>query len=102
MYVFSYPRGGGLAIAFDDNEVLDPQRLQSGFSSFNAQTHRIYHRAPTEGGSSGGPVFNQNWELVGIHEGGSHHTSSNFGVCLEPILKDMQTRLATVSSAEGA
>ena len=29
-----------------------------------------HYRAPTEGGSSGSPVFNQDWELLGLHHSG--------------------------------
>ena len=31
---------------------------------------RIHYRTATEGGSSGSPVFNSSWDLVGLHHSG--------------------------------
>ena len=31
---------------------------------------RLHYRAATEGGSSGSPVFNADWKLVGLHHSG--------------------------------
>jgi V8-like Glu-specific endopeptidase len=31
---------------------------------------KIHYTAPTEGGSSGSPVFNQAWQLVAVHHAG--------------------------------
>jgi len=58
VYVIGHPRGGGLSISLNDNLLLDhDDRL-------------LHYRAPTEGGSSGSPVFNQQWDLIGLHHGG--------------------------------
>jgi endonuclease G len=27
----------------------------------------VHYRAPTKGGRSGSPVFNQDWELIALH-----------------------------------
>jgi hypothetical protein len=58
IYVIGYPKGGGLSFSINDNLLLD------------YDTRLLHYRAPTEGGSSGSPVFNQNWEAIGIHHGG--------------------------------
>jgi V8-like Glu-specific endopeptidase len=42
----------------DDNLLLDHEKP------------KIHYRAPTEGGSSGSPVFDQNWELLALHHAG--------------------------------
>lgn len=87
VFVFSYPEDRGLALSLADNEVLDePQR-----APFRG---RFFYRAPTAGGSSGGPVFNEKWELVALHEGGSMHDFyANYGVPLQPIVEDLRKEL---------
>jgi V8-like Glu-specific endopeptidase len=59
VYVIGHPGGRGLSLSLHDNLLLDhDERL-------------IHYRAPTEGGSSGSPVFNQQWKLIGLHHAGS-------------------------------
>ncbi len=58
VYVIGHPRGGILSYSIDDNLILDHEKP------------KIHYRAPTEGGSSGSPVFNQSWDLLGIHHAG--------------------------------
>jgi S1-C subfamily serine protease len=58
VYVIGHPLGGGLSISLSDNALL-------------AYNERLLHyRAPTEGGSSGSPVFNDQWDLIALHHGG--------------------------------
>ena len=57
VFVIGHPGGGGLSLG-------DSQMLAS-----NAD--KMHYRTPTEGGSSGSPVFNQNWELLAIHHAGA-------------------------------
>jgi tetratricopeptide (TPR) repeat protein len=59
VYIIGHPGGRGLSVSLYDNLLLDyDDRL-------------LHYRTPTEGGSSGSPVFNNNWALIGIHHGGS-------------------------------
>jgi len=58
IYVVGHPKGGKLSFSLHDNLLLDHQ------------APRIHYRTPTEGGSSGSPVFNQQWRLIGLHHMG--------------------------------
>jgi S1-C subfamily serine protease len=59
VYVIGHPGGRTLSLSLHDNLLLDyDDRL-------------LHYRAPTEGGSSGSPVFNQQWKLIGLHHAGS-------------------------------
>jgi tetratricopeptide (TPR) repeat protein len=58
VYVIGHPNGGGLSLSLNDNVLLD-------------YDERVAHyRAPTEGGSSGSPVFNSDWKLIALHHRG--------------------------------
>ncbi len=60
IYVVGHPKGGSLKYPFDDNHLLEmDDRL-------------LRYRTPTEGGSSGSPVFDSKWQLVGLHHRGGH------------------------------
>ena len=60
-----------------------------------ANDRHLHYRTPTEEGSSGSPLFNQDWELVGIHHYSSKELpslttpaqtySGNKGVWIERI-----------------
>lgn len=58
VYVIGHPAGGTLCLSLQDNLFLDHDE------------HLLHYRTPTAGGSSGSPVFNQQWELIGIHHKG--------------------------------
>ncbi|HVF15186.1 MAG TPA: serine protease [Acidimicrobiales bacterium] len=77
VYVIGYPRGQALAFSLQDNKVL-------------AGTPALLHyRAPTRPGSSGSPVFDEEWHLVGIHHGGA------------PSLARLDDPAATYAANEG-
>lgn len=58
VYVIGHPRGGQMSFSIDDNLLLDHEKPH------------VHYRAPTEGGSSGSPVFNQQWDLLALHHAG--------------------------------
>ena len=59
VYVIGYPRGQALAFSLQDNKVV------------GATDALLHYRAPTRPGSSGSPVFDEEWRVVGIHHGGA-------------------------------
>jgi hypothetical protein len=61
VYVIGHPKGGSLSFSMQDNLLLDHE------APF------LHYRAPTEGGSSGSPVFNAQWKLIGLHHAGSRN-----------------------------
>lgn len=56
--IIQHPQGGVKKIALRANEVLQ------------VQNQLLRYTTDTEGGSSGSPVFNQNWQVIGIHHAG--------------------------------
>ena len=58
VYVIGHPMGKDLAFSLEDNKVL------------GATDQLVHYRAPTEPGSSGSPVFDDAWRVVGLHHGG--------------------------------
>jgi MinD-like ATPase involved in chromosome partitioning or flagellar assembly len=61
VYLIGYPRGHGLSFSMNDNLLLDHENPY------------IHYRAPTEAGSSGSPVFDEEWRLIGVHHRGGQN-----------------------------
>lgn len=70
VYVIGYPGGRGLAFSLQDNALIDHEGPPEGKPPIEGVC-RVHYRAPTEGGSSGSPVFNANlWEVIALHHAG--------------------------------
>ena len=63
-YVVGHPRGGGLQVALHDSRLID----------VDDDERLLHYRTPTDPGSSGSPVFNEAWEVMGLHHAGSATT----------------------------
>jgi hypothetical protein len=74
VYLIGYPYGDELAFSFQDNELIDHEGPPRGTPPVAGRV-RLHYRAPTEGGSSGSPVFNADWEVIGLH-----HLGGKLGV----------------------
>jgi hypothetical protein len=83
-YIIGHPEGEVLSLSVQDNLLLD------------VSPPYLHYRTPTEKGSSGSPVFNDRWELVGLHhlgdtrvvvEGKAGPQAANEGVLLHEIRK---------------
>jgi V8-like Glu-specific endopeptidase len=56
--IIQHPNGNSKQIAVTANEVL------------SIWGHHVFYRADTEAGSSGSPVFNQEWGVISLHQAG--------------------------------
>ncbi|KAA3621514.1 MAG: serine protease [Bacteroidetes bacterium] len=81
--IIQHPMGGYKQIALNENQI----------TKVDKETQTILYKTDTEEGSSGSPVFNDNWKVIGLHHA---HVSSqdeqgvqtfhNKGVMMEKIL----------------
>jgi hypothetical protein len=94
IFVLGFPGGRGLQISLDDNAVLPPEHLDG--CELPIKSEVLVYRAPTEGGSSGSPVFNENWELAAIHMGGRPDRQANYGCPIHAVMNDARRRLADI------
>jgi V8-like Glu-specific endopeptidase len=90
-YVIGHPSGlTQPQFSLQDNMLLD-------------YDNRVLHyRSPTEGGSSGSPVFDDEWRLIGLHHAGSTWMprlnraggtyAANEGITIEAIRGGLATR----------
>jgi hypothetical protein len=92
VYVVGHPLGGGVSFSLQDNLLLDwDERL-------------VHYRTPTEPGSSGSPVFDDQWRLVAIHHAGEPHMrklngkpgtyEANEGISILAIVEEMRRQLS--------
>jgi V8-like Glu-specific endopeptidase len=91
VYVIGHPGGRTLSLSLHDNVLLD------------YDDRRLHYRAPTEGGSSGSPVFDQMWRLIGLHHAGSLEMPrlknqegtypANEGILIQRIIQAVQAAL---------
>ena len=70
VYIIGYAGGRDLAFSLQDNALLDHEGPPTGKPAIDGVC-RVHYRAPTEGGSSGSPVFNASlWEVIALHHRG--------------------------------
>lgn len=69
VYVIGYPGGRDLALSLQDNVLLDHEGPPQG-TPLRANICYLQYRAPTEGGSSGSPVLESSWQVIGLHHAG--------------------------------
>ena len=75
VYIIGYPGGRELSVSLQDNELLDHEGPPCGKPQIPA-VWRVHYRAPTEGGNSGSPVFDDaGWNVIALH-----HRGGKFGM----------------------
>jgi len=70
VYIIGHPGGREGSFSFEDNELLDYEAPDPAMPK-DPRARRLHYRAPTEPGSSGSPVLNSNWKVIGLHHAGS-------------------------------
>lgn len=88
-YVVGHPRGRPLQISLHDSRLLDYDMLP----------RLIHYRTPTEPGSSGSPVFDEHWDVIGVHHAGCGDTprldckgtyEANEGIALAALRRQIE------------
>ncbi|WP_254513668.1 trypsin-like peptidase domain-containing protein [Anatilimnocola floriformis] len=77
--VLGHPLGNPLSLAF--GVVFDVDSFMG----------RVAYSANTAGGSSGSPVFLENWDLAALHHHGEENIN-NHGIPMRQILKDLRDK----------
>ncbi|MGH3935433.1 MAG: serine protease [Pseudonocardiaceae bacterium] len=89
-YLIGHPRGlSQPQFSLQDNLLLDYDSTV------------VHYRSPTEGGSSGSPVFDHEWKLIGLHHAGGFDTprlnshggtyAANEAIALPAIITRLQS-----------
>jgi hypothetical protein len=96
VYIIGHPQGRPLTISLQDNAILD------------CEAPMLHYHAATEPGSSGSPVFNDQWELVALHHRGEekmrrlHNKQGSYpaneGILIDDIRKHIAGQLVTVQT----
>lgn len=98
--IIQHPEGGFLKFALADNKV-----------TFTSWEHYLYYETDTLPGSSGSPVFNKDWKVIGLHHYGKNdlpegitlhnargvmvtpdgtRANTNRGILIEFVLRDIK------------
>ncbi|OED50538.1 hypothetical protein AB838_01875 [Rhodobacteraceae bacterium (ex Bugula neritina AB1)] len=90
--IVQHPRGRRKEVALHDNKIKRVKDLV------------VWYTTDTEPGSSGSPVFNNDWDLVALHHAGWFEpdgTTTNEGVRMAAIVSHLIARSATNESSSG-
>lgn len=88
-----HPQDGLNVLQHPEGNVMQVSLSASGVVQTDAGRNRVWYVNRTQGGSSGSPCFNHDWELVALHHASM---SRGFGSVREGIL--MPSILAEISS----
>lgn len=85
--IIQHPRGGYKQIALNENQITE------------VESPYLLYRTDTEQGSSGSPVFNDNWKVIGLHhasvpieDGLGVKMYHNRGILMSVILEYLKNR----------
>lgn len=83
--IIQHPLGGYKKIALRENELMEFDLVAAHLNSQNgSRAHFIWYKSDTAFGSSGAPLFNDKWQLVGVHHSGvAEKTPDGAFVCMD-------------------
>jgi S1-C subfamily serine protease len=93
-YIVGHPLGQTISFSFDNNKIV-----QLDDAANDGRPLRIYYGTPTSPGNSGSPVFNERWEIIGVHHVGN--VRLNTADPLRPIIANEGILIASVHTAIG-
>ena len=79
--ILGHPKGLDLRISLQDNITVD------------VGERYVHYQTPTDPGSSGSPVFNQNWQLVALHHASSSQKQANEGIRIDVIIDAIKAKV---------
>lgn len=88
LYIMQHPEGKELKLALDTHAII----------GVNGNGTRVRYKTNTEGGSSGSPCFDANWNLVALHHAGDpnfselHKPQYNQGIPFTKIVDLLKQR----------
>lgn len=85
LFIVQHPKGAPLKLALSTNAVI----------GVNGNGTRVRYRTNTEPGSSGSPVFDQNWNLVALHHSGDPESimpTYNEGIPFNVVFDQLRDR----------
>ena len=109
VYIIGHAGGQELAFSFQDNELIAHEGPPDGKPGI-PHVCRLHYRAPTEGGSSGSPVFNALWQIVALHHKGGKTGmpklngeegtyAANEGISIQSIREAIKTNPKGITSS---
>jgi hypothetical protein len=110
VYIIGHVGGRDLAFSFQDNLLIDNEGPPEGKPAIPGVS-RLHFRAPTEGGSSGSPVFNANlWQVLALHHKGGREGmpklngaegiyAANEGISIQSIREGIQAHPKAITSS---
>lgn len=72
--IIGHPFGREISYSFQGNELLDYETSVYEAAE-TTDPCPIHYKTPTENGSSGSPVFDHIWRLIGVHHAGSRFST---------------------------
>lgn len=94
LIIIQHPEMRAKEIAVHDSKIIIPEK-ESGTEtdSTDQDLSMIVYTTDTEAGSSGSPIYNVNWDLVGLHRGSTKFKEEpvNVGVNIAKIVNDLIT-----------
>lgn len=90
LFIVQHPAARPLEIAFESQAILGT----------STDGMRVRYKVNTEGGSSGSPCFNENWQWVALHHYGSENKGYNQGIPAGKIIASLRPELRAELSTE--